>query len=52
MLKKVKGGYKVFTKDGSRALSKAPKTKAAAQAQLRAVEYSKAHRRQHTDHKQ
>jgi hypothetical protein len=44
MIKKVKGGYKATTSSG-RPLSKKPKTKAAAQRQLRAVEASKARRK-------
>lgn len=43
-VKRVKGGHKVFSKAG-KPLSKAPKTKAAANKQLIAVEASKARRR-------
>ena len=43
MIKKTKGGYKATTESG-RPLSKKPKTKAAAEKQLRAVEASKARR--------
>lgn len=44
MIKKLKGGYKATSESG-RPLSKKPKTKEGAKRQLRAVEASKARRR-------
>lgn len=44
MIRAVKGGFKVYDSTGKTPLSKKPKTRKAALAQLRAVEASK-HRR-------
>jgi len=41
MIKKVKGGYKVYDSEGKKALSKEAKTKEAALKQMAAVEINK-----------
>lgn len=45
MLKKVKGGWKLYSKSTGKPLSKKPKSKEAAQRQERAIQAAKAKRR-------
>jgi hypothetical protein len=41
VIKKVKGGYKLYSRKTGKPLSKRPKSKAAAEAQERAIEAAK-----------